>query len=326
MSEEPLWRKSSPQLRRYGHTLTHHYRTYTAALSCGVSGGIIISGFITITHSWRYIYYVATALIGGVTLLVFFTMPETSFNRSPANVPTDPHATSKGYAPGESALEASEKGSINEPHPKARANLEAGKTIHPPHQKRSYIQSLKVFNGILTQESIFRLLFRPVALLVLPPVLWATLVMSVTIGFLVAISSNFAPALSTAYKFEAWQSGLCFVSGLIGALLGILGGGYASDVTANFFTARNGGIREPEMRLPAVTIGLIASPLGLVLYGVGINNQLHWMVPTLGLGFRKSPSPPRAGVQLTRHSQLLHRASNKCHPRLHHRRLPPRGR
>jgi len=71
----------------------------------------------------------------------------------------------------------------------------------------------------------------------------------------------------------------------LGSLFGIAGGGWFSDKVANYLTTRNGGIREPEMRLPAMILGLIASPLGLVLYGVGINNKLHWICPTLGLGF-----------------------------------------
>jgi hypothetical protein len=251
-----------------------HLRTYTAFLSCGVSGGIIIAGLITITHPWRYIYYVATALIGAATILVFFTMPETSFNRSPVTAPTDLNNTSGLYTESDGTEKS---GHIS--------HVEAGSK--GMDAKHSYVRSLRLYNGTLTKESIFKIFLRPIILLMVPPVLWATLVMSVTIGFLVAISSNFASAFATTYNFAPWQSGLCFISGLIGSLIGILGGGYISDMTANFLTTRNGGIREPEMRLPAMTIGLIAAPLGLILYGVGINNHLHWMVPTLGLGFRK---------------------------------------
>ncbi len=253
---------------------------YNSALSCGVSGGVIIAGLITINHSWRYIYYVATALIGAATLLVFFTMPETSFNRSPITVPTDLNSTSRLYTETD-GIEKSQH----------ITHEETGARSIP--RKHTYVQSLRLNNGVLTKESLFKMFLRPIALLMLPPVLWATLVMSVTIGFLVAISSNFASAFATTYNFAAWQSGLCFISGLIGSLLGIAGGGWFSDKVANYLTARNGGIREPEMRLPAIMLGLIASPLGLVLYGVGINNQLHWICPTLGLGFCKgSPISP----------------------------------
>lgn len=251
---------------------------YNSCLSSGVAGGIIVAGLITIDHSWRYIYYVATALIGGLTLLVFFTMPETSFNRSPVEAATDLNSTSRLYT----ETDGTEKS-------EHVTHVEAGPHTIPA--KHTYIQSLRLNNGVLTQESLFKIFIRPVALLVLPPVLWATLVMSVTIGFLVAISSNFATAFADTYNFAAWQSGLCFIAGLVGSGLGVGGGGYLSDVVANYLTARNGGIREPEMRLPAVTLGLFTAPVGLILYGVGINNKLHWICPCLGLGFRKSHHP-----------------------------------
>lgn len=35
---------------------------------------------------------------------------------------------------------------------------------------------------------------------------------------------------------------------------------------------------------PAVLPSLITGPLGLVLYGIGIQNKMHYMIPTLGIG------------------------------------------
>ena len=144
---------------------------YNAALASGVAGGIIIAGLITIDYSWRYIYYIATALIGALTILVFFTMPETSFNRSPKAraVPTHLAKPSELYSKeGENGAQISQ--------------IEAGS--HNIPARHSYVRSLRIFNGTLTREPIYKLMFRPVAFLILPPVLWAVLVMSVTIGFL----------------------------------------------------------------------------------------------------------------------------------------------
>lgn len=261
---------------------------YTAALSAGVSGGVIISGLITIKHSWRYIYYVATALIGALTLLVFFTLPETAFNRSPVDVPGAIEAPSELYKAGRMSHDDVSKGADAQYLEDTTMNTRSSADQEvPPPPRDTFLQSLRISHGRFTDESVWKMAYRPVVLLVLPPVLWATLVMSVTIGFLVAISSNFATAFSTTYGFEPYQSGLCFISGLVGTLFGIFGGGTVSDWVADHFTKRNGGIREPEMRLPAMTIALICAPLGLVLYGVGIDSKLHWIVPTLGLGFRK---------------------------------------
>ena len=255
-------------------------RLYTAALTAGVSGGIIIAGLITIKHDWRMIYWVAVALIGAVTILVIFTFPETNYSRidsiSGPAAAFEPH--------------------VNEEIPedvKQRNDVKLVESLEGPQSvKRSYVQNMRVFTTTYTQESLWKLFIRPVVLLCLPPVLWATLVMSVTIGFLVAISSNFAPAFQSTYGFKAWQSGLCFIASIIGSLIAIYLGGALSDFVADFFTRRNDGIREPEMRLPAIAISVITAPLALVLYGVGIGKGLHWIVPTIGLGLCKYAFSP----------------------------------
>ena len=110
-------------------------RLYTASLNFGVSAGIIIAGVITINHDWRMIYYVASGLIGALTLLVILTMPETSYNR----------------------------GGIGE--------VELGSS-RP--KKKSYLASLKLFQGTLTNESLWKIGLRPVVMLALPPVLWVS--------------------------------------------------------------------------------------------------------------------------------------------------------
>lgn len=217
------------------------------------------------------------ALIGASTVLVVFTFPETEFNRAesilgPAGA-FDPDVIKDSH--------------LKQEHLDSNIKSEEMGDHSPAPAKRTYFQRLRLFSGYHTEESFFKLFLRPIVLLCLPPVLWATLVMSVTIGFLVAISSNFASAFSTAYGFKPWQAGLCFIASIVGSFIGIFMGGHFSDMIADFFTRRNGGIREPEMRLPAIAVSLVTGPLALILYGVGIGNGLHWMVPTLGLGLCK---------------------------------------
>lgn len=260
-------------------------------------------------HPWRYIYYVAIALIGGVTLIMYATFPETAFNRSPvsSNTITTLAASGERVYRGTKGEEAGES-EFQEVVP------------HAVHSSGWFKQSLKLYHGTHTHESIWQMAIRPVGLLVLPPVLWATLVMSVTIGFIVAVTSNVAPAFSDAYGFEAWQSGLCFIAAIIGSMLGIFSGGHFSDWVADFFTRRNGGIREPEMRLPAIMIGAITGPLALALYGCGIHWKMHWIVPTVGIGLSKFSFACfffYARRFLTRCSQLYHHPGHKRIPRIH---------
>ncbi|KAI0125973.1 major facilitator superfamily domain-containing protein [Xylariales sp. AK1849] len=239
---------------------------YTCFLSIGVALGILIDGLILINNDWRVIYEVAAALVGMVLVLAFFTFPETAYTRRVnSNVG---HNTTDALSKGNSI-----SGSTELESPGAQQ-----------YSKQSYKESLKIYHRVLTQESFLKMFIRPFALIALPPVLWAALVQSVTIGFLVAVTSNVAPAFNTAYGFAPWQVGLCFIAAIIGSLLGIPAGGQLADATADWFTRRNGGIRIPEMRLPAMMLCLLATPLGLVLFGVGIERKLHWMCPTIGLG------------------------------------------
>jgi hypothetical protein len=218
---------------------------------------------------------VATALIGTTTLLIVFTMPETSYIRALDSTEARHQLASKDIASPVHKMEPSDDIKFVESRDNGAEDIP---------KKRTWIQNLRLFNGVYTAEPILKLFFRPIGLLILPQVLWATLVMAVTVGFLVAISSNFATAYADTYGFKPYQAGLCFISAIVGSFLGIGFGGQMAEKVADVFTRRNNGIREPEMRLPAIAIGLVTAPLSLVLYGVGIQNKLHWMIPTLGLG------------------------------------------
>lgn len=238
---------------------------YNAALSAGVAFGSVISGLIVIAHGWRTIYWVGSALVGATLLFVIFSFPETAYER---------YRNPLVIAPGQT------KGAKSD-----NATPSDAPEVEIP-AKRTYMQEIKPWNGrTYTDEPLWKMMIRPLGLIILPPVFWATIVMSVTIGFLVAISSNIGSAFNTAYGFEPWQIGLCFIGNMIGCAFGIVLGGPFSDWVADYYTKRNDGIREPEMRLPAIALTIIASPLSLVLYGVGIQNKMHWIVPTLGLFF-----------------------------------------
>ncbi|OLN88494.1 putative MFS-type transporter C1271.10c-like protein 5 [Colletotrichum chlorophyti] len=241
---------------------------YTAFLSAGVGFGVVISGLITKTQDWRVIYQVSAALIGVVLALAIFTFPETAYERD--------GASSWNRLP---SMGGSKPGSMRSDAELGMRSLET-----PVSPKKAYFSALKIFNRTLTQENLLKLSLRPLGLIILPPVLWAALVQAVTVGFLVAVSSNVGSAFYTAYGFDTWQSGLCFIAGIIGALVGIPAGGHLGDQIADWFTRRNGGVRDPEMRLPGMAISMITTPLALVLYGVGVEHKLHWICPTVGLG------------------------------------------
>lgn len=258
---------------------------YTCFLSIGVAIGLVISGLITIDHHWRTIYQVGSALVGFVLLLAIFTFPETAYPREKIFNGNDSSTDELQTTKPATGMDA-------------EANIRS--TAKSNVKRKTYLQSLKIFSGTLTTENFFKIMIRPFGLILLPPVLWAALVQAATIGFLVAVTSNVDPAFEQAYHFQPYQVGLCFISAIIGSLLGLPAGGHLGDMVADYLTKRNGGIREPEMRLPAIMLSAITSPLALVLFGVGIEHKLHWICPTIGLGLCKLPSV--AASTLVHHS------------------------
>jgi hypothetical protein len=49
-----------------------------------------------------------------------------------------------------------------------------------------------------------------------------------------------------------------------------------SDRVAAYFTRRNKGVREAEMRLLTLLPGMVVAPAGLILYGITAQNLGHW--------------------------------------------------
>jgi MFS family permease len=222
---------------------------FTSFLSVGVAFGLFMSGFITQYLGWRYLYWIFGAIISFSTLLIIFTFPETTFQR-------EPQETTYKNSP---------------------RNIDYSK-------RRSFFSKMSVYSGIHTKESFLHLFIRPFIVIAYPAVLWSTLVTAVTVGFLIAVTTNVAIAYGMAYHFGPAKVGLCFLAGVIGSILGVLFGGVVLDKFSQRRAKANGGVREPEMRLPAIAIVLVASPLALVLYGGGVAHNWHWIVPTIGLG------------------------------------------
>lgn len=247
------------------------------SLVIGTNCGLLLGGLITIRLPWQYINWVLMPFVALTLLLVIFTFPETYYKRDIyARKETIGHRLKVDRESGKTQIENRHEGI---PAP--------GVTERPATwTQSSYWRGLSLIHGPYTQESLVKMTFRPLLGLFLPPIFWASCTMGINIGFIVIISSNQAASFSQVYGFSGYQSGLCWIAGVLGSAIGILGGGPFSDVVADFFTKRNGGVREPEMRLPAMILPGIGGPLSLILYGFGIHYGWHWMVPTLGLSFR----------------------------------------
>jgi hypothetical protein len=86
------------------------------------------------------------------------------------------------------------------------------------------------------------------------------------------------------YGFTPVQTGLLYISPLIGTIVGSVVGGKISDLLACARAYRNNGIYEPESRLIMLIPAAISTVVGLAGYGWSIEKLDHWIVPTICFG------------------------------------------
>jgi len=78
--------------------------------------------------------------------------------------------------------------------------------------------------------------------------------------------------LGRKYELNAQGVGLQFVAAVIGAILGEIIAGKGSDMWMLWRTKRAHGNREPEMRLPFSLPGFVLALVGILVFGIQLQN------------------------------------------------------
>lgn len=151
---------------------------------------------------------------------------------------------------------------------------------------KTFVQTLKPWNGRLTKSNWFLVMLRPFILFGYPSILWSTLVYSLSVGWLIVLSESVAEIYrdKDSYNFSALGTGLVYLSPFIGGVLGTAVAGKVSDVIVRFMSRRNGGVYEPEFRLVMAAPIAITTAIGLMGFGWSAEEKDRWIVPTVFFG------------------------------------------
>lgn len=157
---------------------------------------------------------------------------------------------------------------------------------HRERPPKTFVETLKPWNGRLRQDNWLRAAVRPFILYAYPAILWSALIYSLSIGWLIVLSESVSVVYrdKETYNFTAFQTGLVYLSPFIGGILGTAVAGKVSDIIVRYMSRRNDGVYEPEFRLVMAFPILIATCVGLM--GFGWSAQIHdaWIVPTVLFG------------------------------------------
>ncbi|KIW12694.1 hypothetical protein PV08_09972 [Exophiala spinifera] len=253
-------------------------------LSLGSSLAPPICGFLIQDKGWRWYHWLVSILAGADLILLFFVVPETQYNRDMQS------------SLGAVGAEKENNGrSIDTPpetvDPKIMSGpevemLEAqSSTISRVKPKKTYKEELKPWSPVNKEVNLVGSFLRPWATWCYPSVVWSVLSFSIHVTCVVVLISLIPVYLGAPpYNFSISQQGLVFLSPCIGNLFGSFFCGYINDKLSQWSTRRNGGVFEPEMRLPVVVFPALLVPAGLLMFGVGIAHETHWIVPVFGTG------------------------------------------
>lgn len=118
-------------------------------------------------------------------------------------------------------------------------------TEHSPPQEEPYswARELLPYSGYVNKVSFFNTLFRPFIMLGSPAVLWATLLYTTCISWLVGISLTLSQIFSAPpYNFSVSAVGLTNLSSFVASTLGTFVAGPLIDGVVRKMSKRNGGM------------------------------------------------------------------------------------
>ncbi|KIW19533.1 hypothetical protein PV08_00105 [Exophiala spinifera] len=151
---------------------------------------------------------------------------------------------------------------------------------------KTYLDTLKPWNGRLSKSNWFLVACRPFILYAYPSVLWSALVYSLSVGWLIVLSESITAIYKNreSYNFTSLQAGLVYISPFIGGVLGTAVAGKVSDIIVRYMARKNGGVYEPEFRLVMGIPIAITTAIGLMGYGWSAQERDNWIVPTIFFG------------------------------------------
>lgn len=239
---------------------------YGLAVLAGNELGPVFSALIIQRLGTEWAFYIIGIFIHVNAFTILFAMPETKY--------TGPRPLTISHE--------AEQVIIVHQHDEARRDSLV--CIDGHIRKKSAWRDLVFWTDPDPNVSLFKAFLRPFVLFTYPTVMWASVVYGFSLSWNVILASAVSQLFGPKYGFDSQAQGLVFLSPFLGSVIGTYLCGPLSDRIATYYTKRNNGIREPEMRLPTCTIAAALVFVGCLITGVTYHYSTHWMGPVVGYG------------------------------------------
>lgn len=240
--------------------------------------GPIISGPMAEHVGWRSFFWLNVGILGVVLLFQIFLFPETKWHRPHPN-----EVAQEEQSPTPSAIEAVSGKPVEISH-QENVNMENGTErvsyLHKGSPSRKQFKPWQPAGSNIKTALIgfwisWKLLSFPIVELAAFVISWSS---SVLLTLNLTQSQAFA---EPPYNFKSQSIGFFNFAILIGSFIGLATNGVFSDWISMKATRKNRGIREPEMRLPAMIPYVIISIIGNFVVAFGYEYKWDWRVSTV---------------------------------------------
>ncbi|KAJ5747043.1 serine/threonine kinase 16 [Penicillium nucicola] len=293
------------------------------------SMGVLVAGFVAQGQGWRWIWWWNVIILGITILLVGFGYEETKYCPTEPVLTSNMQPTTNNNHPVPSVISddakfatsdiSEAKSMVKKQHQpgtldtdsvlfqSANENLPANittVTINPNIPKRTYWQRLAIVTTSTSSEpneSFFRHMYQPLILMTtIPAVAYTALVYGILVGLGDVMSTTMSTYLpQSPYNFNSSQIGLMSLPKMIGVTIGALILGPMSDWWIVYLSRRRGGVYDPETRLWCIVPFLPFVPVGALLFGIGLNNDVSWPVIAVGLALYNVGIAPINTIMIT---------------------------
>ncbi|KAJ5807739.1 Major facilitator superfamily domain general substrate transporter [Penicillium riverlandense] len=251
---------------------------YVIFQSTGAFLGPVVSGYITVSQGWRWMWWWCVIFFSVTLLCVVFLFEESKYI---------PPIRGHDITPTPVSQNSNSTGGKSKAENKDRTNRAAvaNRVAQSDIKLKTYRQRMALVTT--TNESIWQHVYQPfIMLLTFPAVTYCAITYGTTLCWFAVMTSLQASYMIYApYNFSAIGIGMMNLPPFVGALLGFPFGGYICDKFIIWLSKRNGGIYEPEMRLWLSLPVAIISPAGILMFGIGIAHGVSWGLLAVGFGF-----------------------------------------
>ena len=238
-------------------------------------------------YGWQSFWWLSTAFSTFTNLWILLFLPETKWDRRAIVTPlSDPAATGYiGELPSKDDTMVTKTEQVDQIE-HAPVSVAADTLDERVLGRPSKTQMLPIV-GWKVHEPILGAIILPLKLVRFPIVLWGALQFTFACSCFLMLNLTQSQALAVApYNFTPAEVGYTNLALFVGTCFSLATAGPFSDWVSQRATVRNNGIREPEMRLPALLPFALCNLVGCVVASLGFQYGWPWeAVIVVGFGF-----------------------------------------